>query len=138
MILEFPTRISYLKLVLLAAEIGSLFLPEVVRFDDVGGVHGVTEVVLENLQDGLDGAPAGVAPHVYHHAVAEISNILAEILKILNLNFGLTLHCFVFILGSFKSLPTSLISSLIQLNVQYLYLIPEETNGSKKLSNVWH
>ena len=79
MILEFPTRISYLKLVLLAAEIGSLFLPEVVRFDDVGGVHGVTEVVLENLQDGLDGAPAGVAPHVNHDAVAELPHLLAEI-----------------------------------------------------------
>ena len=78
---EFPTRISYLKLVLLAPEIGSLFLPEVVRFDDVGGVHGVTEVVLENLQDGLDSTPAGVAPHVDHHAVPEISNLLAEIIK---------------------------------------------------------
>ena len=138
LISDFPTRISYLKLVLLAPEIGSLFLPKIVRFDDVGGVHGVTEVVLENLQDGLDSTPAGVAPHVYYHAVPEISYILAEILRILNLNFGLTCHCFVFILGSFKSLPTSLISSLIQLNVQYLYLIPEETNGSKKLSNVWH
>ena len=129
---------THLKLILLTAEVCSLLLPEVVRLDDVGGVHGVTEVVLENLQDGLDSTPAGVAPHVYHHAVPEISNILAEILKILNLNIGLTCHCFVFILGSFKSLPTSLISSLIQLNVQYLYLIPEETNGSKKLSNVWH
>ena len=74
---EFP---SYLKLVLLAAEIGPLFLPEVVGFDDVGGVHGVTEVVLQHLQDGLDGAPTGVAPHVDHHAVAELTNILAEIL----------------------------------------------------------
>ena len=64
----------------MASEIGPLFLPEVVGFDDVGGVHGVTEVVLENLQDGLDSTPAGVAPHVYHHAVPEISNILAEII----------------------------------------------------------
>ena len=80
MISEFPTRISYLKLVLLAAEIGSLLLPEVVRLDDVRGVHGVTEVVLQNLQNGLDSAPTRVPPHVYHHAVAEISNILAEII----------------------------------------------------------
>lgn len=80
LISEFPTRISYLKLVLLAAEIGSLLLPEVVRLDDVRGVHGVTEVVLQNLQNGLDSAPTRVPPHVYHHAVPEISNILAEIL----------------------------------------------------------
>ena len=31
------------------------------------------------------------------------------------------IHCFVFILGSFKSLPTSVISSLIQLNVQAVF-----------------
>ena len=79
LISEFPTRISYLKLVLLAAEIGSLLLPEVVRLDDVRGVHGVTEVVLQNLQNGLDSAPTRIPPHVYHHAVPEISNILAEI-----------------------------------------------------------
>ena len=92
MISEFPTRISYLKLVLLAAEIGSLLLPEVVRLDDVRGVHGVTEVVLQNLQNGLDSAPTRVPPHVYHHAVPEISNILAEILKVLNLNIASVLH----------------------------------------------
>ena len=92
LISEFRTRISYLKLVLLAAKIGSLFLPEIVRFDDVGSVHGVTEVVLENLQDGLDSTPAGVTPHVYHHAVPEISNILTEILKVLNLNIASFLH----------------------------------------------
>ena len=84
LISEFPTGISYLKLVLLAAKIGPLFLPEVVGFDDVGRVHGVTEVVLQHLQDGLDCTPAGVAPHVYHHAVPELSNILAEIMEILN------------------------------------------------------
>ena len=76
---EFPTRISYLELVLLAPEIGPLLLPEVVGFDDVSGVHGVTEVVLQNLQNGLDSAPTRIPPHVYHHAVPEISNILAEI-----------------------------------------------------------
>ena len=76
----FPTRISYLKLVLLTPKIGSLLLPEVVGFDDVSRVDGVAEVVLQHLQDGLDCTPAGIPPHVYHHAVAEISNILAEII----------------------------------------------------------
>ena len=125
---EFPTRISYLELVLLAPEIGPLLLPEVVGFDDVSGVHGVTEVVLQHLQDGLDCAPAGVPPHVYHHAVAEFPHVLAEILELLNILTELH-SCFVFISGSFKSLPTSVISSLIQLNVQAgsrQYLIPEE------------
>ena len=79
MISEFPTRISYLKLVLLAAEIGSLLLPEVVRLDDVGGVDTVAEVVLQHLQDGLDSAPAGVPSHVYHDAVAKLSHIITEI-----------------------------------------------------------
>ena len=117
---EFPTRISYLKLVLLAPEVGPLLLPEVVGFDDVSGVHGVTEVVLQHLQDGLDRAPAGVSPHVYHHAVAEFPHVLAEILELLNILTELH-SCFVFISGSFKSLPTSVISSLIQLNVQAVF-----------------
>ena len=63
----------------MAPEIGPLFLPEVVGLDDVGGVNGVAEVVLQHLQDGLDGAPAGVAPHVNHDAVAELPHLLAEI-----------------------------------------------------------
>ena len=75
----FRVRISYLKLVLLTAQIGSLFLPEVVGFDDVGRVDGVAEVVLQHLQDGLDGAPAGVSSHVYHDAVAKLSHIITEI-----------------------------------------------------------
>ena len=73
------SQISYLKLVLLTAQIGSLFLPEVVGFDDVGRVDGVAEVVLQHLQDGLDCAPAGVPSHVYHDAVAKLSHIITEI-----------------------------------------------------------
>ena len=71
---------THLKLILLTAEVCSLLLPEVVRLDDVGGVDAGAEVVLEHLQDRLDRAPAGVAPHVDDHAVAELTNLLAEIL----------------------------------------------------------
>lgn len=30
-----------------------------------------------NLEDGLDGAPAGVSPHVNHHGEAKLPHILA-------------------------------------------------------------
>ena len=42
----------HLKLVLLAAQVGALLLPEVVRLDDMGGVDGVTKMVLQNLKKG--------------------------------------------------------------------------------------
>ena len=69
---------THLKLILLTAEVCSLLLPEVVRLDDVGGVDAGAEIVLEHLQDRLDRAPAGVAPHVNHHSEAQVPNILAE------------------------------------------------------------
>ena len=43
---------SHLKLVLLAAQVGALLLPEVVGLDDMGGVDGVTKMVLQNLKEG--------------------------------------------------------------------------------------
>ena len=42
----------HLKLVLLAAQVGPLLLPEVVRLDDMGGVDGVTKMVLQDLKKG--------------------------------------------------------------------------------------
>ena len=30
-----------------------------------------------NLEDGLDGAPAGVSPHVNHHRESKLTHILA-------------------------------------------------------------
>ena len=62
----------------MAPEVGPLFLPEVVWLDDVGSVDDGAEVVLENLEDGLDSCPAGVAPHVDDDGEAELPDILAE------------------------------------------------------------
>ena len=46
----FLRMLNYLKLVLLAAEIGSLLLPKVVRLDDQSRVDAVRKVVLQHLQ----------------------------------------------------------------------------------------
>ena len=43
----------HLKLVLLAAKVGALLLPEVVWLDDVRSVDGIAKVVLEHLQVGV-------------------------------------------------------------------------------------
>ena len=77
---------THLEFILLTAEVGSLFLPEVVRLDDVGRVDAVAEVVLKHLQDGLHRGPARVAPHVNNHSKAQVSDILAE-KKIIELDF---------------------------------------------------
>lgn len=66
---------TYLKLVLVAAERSALFLPEVVRLDDVRDVHGVGEVLLQDLQDGLDRGPGGAA-HVYHNREPHFPHLL--------------------------------------------------------------
>ena len=42
---------SHLELVLLAAQVGSLLLPEVVRLDDVRRVDCVPKMVLQHLVD---------------------------------------------------------------------------------------
>ena len=44
----------HLKLVLLAAKVGALLLPEVVGLDDVRRVDGIAKVVLEHLQVGVE------------------------------------------------------------------------------------
>lgn len=59
----------------MAAERSALFLPEVVRLDDVRDVHGVGEVLLQDLQDGLDRGPGGAA-HVYHNREPHFSHLL--------------------------------------------------------------
>ena len=92
---EAPTHLEF---VLLAPEVCSLLLPEVVRLDDVGGVDAVAEVVLQHLQDRLDRAPAGVAPHVDHHAVPELPNIVAETRK-----YETVLSCIVFLMSNVES-----------------------------------
>lgn len=58
----------------------SLFLPEVVGFDDVGYVYGGSEVVLQHLQNWLDGAPRG-PPHVNNHREPLLLHIFAETSK---------------------------------------------------------
>ncbi len=42
-------RRIYLEFVLLAAEVGALLLPEVVRLDDEGGVDAAPKLVLQHL-----------------------------------------------------------------------------------------
>ena len=96
----------------MAAEICSLFLPEVVWLDDVGGVDVVAEVVLQHLQDGLDSAPAGVPSHVYHDAVAKLSHIITEIEEISICELGKS-RGIVFFLGNSKHRQPK-ISFLIQ------------------------
>lgn len=59
----------------MAAERSALFLPEVVRLDDVRDVHRVGEVLLQDLQDGLDRGPGGAA-HVYHHREPHFPHLL--------------------------------------------------------------
>ena len=95
--------LTHLEFVLLAPEVCSLLLPEVVRLDDVGGVDTVTEVVLQHLQDRLDRAPAGVAPHVDHHAVPELPNIVAETRKYERLSPGTLLERIVFSMSNVGS-----------------------------------
>ena len=69
---------THLEFILLTAEVGSLLLPEVVRLDDVGRVDAVAEVVLEHLQDRLHRGPARVAAHVNDDSEPQVSDILAE------------------------------------------------------------
>ena len=42
---------AHLELVLLAAQVGALLLPEVVRLDDEGGVDAAPELVLQHLNN---------------------------------------------------------------------------------------
>ena len=44
---------AHLKLVLLAAKVGPLLLPKVVRLDDVRRVDNVPKMVLQHLQSGV-------------------------------------------------------------------------------------
>ena len=67
---------AYLKLVLVAAQGGALFLPEVVGLDDAGRVDLGGEVLLQHLEDGLDGRP-GRSPHVQHGREATLPRLIA-------------------------------------------------------------
>ena len=69
---------THLEFILLTAEVGSLLLPEVVGLDDVGRVDAVAEVVLEHLQDRLHRGPARVTAHVNDNSEPQVSDILAE------------------------------------------------------------
>ena len=42
---------AHLELVLLAAQVGALLLPEVVRLDDEGGVDAAPKLVLQHLNN---------------------------------------------------------------------------------------
>ena len=113
-ILEFPFHLqeAHLKLVLLTAKVGSLLLPEVVGLDDVGRVDAVAEVVLEHLQDRLHRGPARVAAHINDNSEPQVSDILAEkiiklYLQYLNFSrfmFSISgeLNCFKMIVYNFK------------------------------------
>ena len=37
----------------------------------------IRRTMRENLEDGFDGAPAGVSPHVNHHRESKLTHILA-------------------------------------------------------------
>ncbi len=67
----------YLKFVFLTSQTCSLFLPEVVGLDDVGPVNGGGEVLLKDLEDGLNERP-GRTSHIDDNGEAEFSDIVAE------------------------------------------------------------
>jgi len=71
-------NLSHLELVLVTSEGGALFLPEIVRLDDVGHVDERVAVLLQHLEDGFDRAPGGT-PHVHHHCKPQLALLLAEI-----------------------------------------------------------
>lgn len=66
---------SYLKFEFRAAEVGSLFLPEVVRLDDEGDVDAGRERLLQYLQQRLDAVPLGAA-HVNDDREAMFTHLL--------------------------------------------------------------
>lgn len=67
----------YLKLELGTAEVGPLFLPEVVGFDDERDVDAAGERLLQDLQQRLDGVPLG-ATHVHDDREAMFTYVLAR------------------------------------------------------------
>lgn len=67
---------SYLEFKLGAAEVGPLFLPEVVRFDDERDVDAGRERLLQDLQQRLDAVPLG-ATHVNNDREAMFTHLLA-------------------------------------------------------------
>lgn len=71
---------AHLEFVLVAAQRRALFLPEVVRLDDARGVDLGREVLLQHLEDGLDGGPgrlAALAAHVQHGSEAALPRLIA-------------------------------------------------------------
>lgn len=70
-------RWTYLKFKLGAPEIGPLFLPEVVWFDDEGDVDAGREGLLQDLQKRLDAVPLR-ASHVNDDREAMSAHLLTE------------------------------------------------------------
>ena len=53
-----------------------MLLPKVIRLDDISYVDGAGEVLLQYLEDWLDGGPGG-PPHIDHHSEPELTGLIS-------------------------------------------------------------